>query len=234
MNWQAKVPPFDSQYSFSPYTDAQDCLCEALAHTFFSLTGIRVSPRFWAYTSNTTINGNTTANVMATVNQVGFVLYEDWPTPANFSWAEYYTPTPKEIWDKANKDWKFTLIPPNINQTPLFTLLDFTTTNHAVEQLTVGAHPDHYFDSEPGGAIKTLLQPIVSQHSLSVKNTKEMKLTTSPDGKTYYLEGDLGKLGFADIASLQKIQTLSSEAPGITNPTVPQKGIFESGIVIHN
>lgn len=61
-----------------------------------------------------------------------------------------------------------------------------------------------------------------------------MKLTIGSDNTTYYLEGDKGKIGFADPASFAKIQGLTSEQPQPTNKNVPQIGIFEQGIVIHN
>ena len=78
------------------------------------------------------------------------------------------------------------------------------------------------------------------QTILTPKGTKSMQLTIGADGKTFYLEGDLGKLGFADPASFDKIKSLTSQGAEVTNaipptnPNVPIVGIFEQGIVIHN
>lgn len=167
--WLPLKPPFDSQYSVGTATDSNSCVSQSIVHIIEMLQGnkYRWSPRAVAYFSATTIQGNSETNVLDSVNKVGLIPYDLWPDLDKFTWAEYYTPVPKEIWKQAIPI-TISIIPPDINKSPLWTILDFGATNHAVAQLTIGKPHDLYFDSEPGGEVKTIYQPIISQHSIKI------------------------------------------------------------------
>lgn len=167
--WLPTIPPYESQYSILTATDSMSCLCESLCHIIYMLTGFRASPRALAYFSATTINGNSIANVLDSINKVGVIPYNLWPNPDTFTWSEFYTPVPKAVWQQAIAI-NVSMIAPDIHKSPLWTILNFTKSDHAVAQLTIGKAHDLYFDSEPGDAVKTIYQPIVSQHSIIINH----------------------------------------------------------------
>lgn len=167
--WLPYIPAYTSQYSVATATDSESCVSHSIVAILEMLLGnrFRFSPRAVAYFSATTIEGNTLANVLDSVNKVGLIPYALWPTPDHFTWAEYYTPVPKEIWQQAIKV-DVSMIPADILKSPLWTILDFGTNNHVVAQLTINKPHNLYFDSETGDPVKTIYQPTVSQHSLKI------------------------------------------------------------------
>lgn len=60
-----------------------------------------------------------------------------------------------------------------------------------------------------------------------------LKVTMNADGKTVYIEGEKGKLGLADEASLKLLSSLTSDPPVASDPKVPQIGILEQGFNVH-
>ncbi len=60
-----------------------------------------------------------------------------------------------------------------------------------------------------------------------------VKLTTSEDGKTFYIEGDKGKVGIADPASLELIQSITSEQSVTTDPNVLEVQTLSQGFVLN-
>lgn len=186
--WLPYIPPYDSQYSQGTATDSNSCVSQSLVHIIEMLQGnkFRWSPRALAYFSATTIEGNSLANVLDSVNKVGLIPYDLWPTPDKFTWPEYYTPVPKEVWSQA-VPIKVEMIPPDIMKSPLWTSLDFKTTRHEVAQLTIGRDHDLYFDSEPGPAVKNIWETIISQHSIKLIDTPMLPMLI----KTQNFKGEL-------------------------------------------
>lgn len=61
----------------------------------------------------------------------------------------------------------------------------------------------------------------------------KVNLTTSQDGKTFFIEGDKGKIGIADLASLALIQSITSEQPQVTSGGVPEVETLSQGFIIN-
>jgi hypothetical protein len=155
MNWTAKCPPWESQYSANTHTDAEDCVSESLCHIIYMLTGRRYSPRALAYLSNTTPNGNYTGVVLAAANG-GLIPYELWPTPDSFTWETYYAAIPPEVLARGEK-LGLSLVPADLDVSPLWTEIAWgagtpAQESHMVAQIDAG----EYFDSELGAPIKPL------------------------------------------------------------------------------
>lgn len=109
-DWTAYLPTGETQRSH--YVDSQACVtfsCLNVLETQYKfLTGreINFSDRFIAKLSGTTSQGNSVQKVLDTINTYGLVLESDWPAPANFTWASYYSDIPQSVLDKANKNFK--------------------------------------------------------------------------------------------------------------------------------
>ena len=168
-DWTSVAPPWETQYSIPNHLDAQDCTSESFVHIVEMLQGntMRYSPRALAKMSGNTPNGNTWGNVINAACLYGLIPYALWPTPDTFTWAEYYADIPAEIQKQAVRVIAQT-IPPNLNESPLWTILQFPTTTHSVAQI----NQTQYFDSETGAPIKTIAQPIVVQASIKLLPNK--------------------------------------------------------------
>lgn len=176
MDWTNKVPPYDSQYSATTHTDAQDCVEESLCHILYMITGVRYSPRALGYLTNVTPLGSSVDEALKAANNNGLILYDLWPTPDSFTWESYYAPIPQNIL-ATGTSLGLELIPADLNKSPLWTEISLgfdspgvIATKHMVAQI----NDTQYFDSEQGAPIKsfTTTTPILYQTSLLI--TKKM------------------------------------------------------------
>ena len=109
-DWTVYLPTGEVQYSH--YADSMACVtfsCLNVLETQYKfLTGreINFSDRFIAKVSGTTQQGNSVQRVLDAINTYGLVLEEDYPAPKDFTWDEYYSEIPPEIFAKANKTLK--------------------------------------------------------------------------------------------------------------------------------
>jgi hypothetical protein len=167
-DWTAKCPPFDTQFSEPTLTDIDNCVEESISHIMYALTGYRVSPRALSalmYRDGTlTKAGSDVTDCVNAVNKYGFILYDDWPTPQSFTYAQYLELPPPEVLAKAFKV-NLSLVPPDLNVSPLWTETGSTSLAHMVMQI----NETQYFDSEPGGAIKPFNNPIYYQTSVKIQ-----------------------------------------------------------------
>lgn len=139
------------------------------------LTGFDGSPRALAKLSGTTEQGNSKNKVLETANEYGLIPYEAWSTPEDFEWntpgnsiPDYYEEIPREILWQAKKV-KIELIHPNLNKSPLWTIIQFPNGQaHGVCQI----NEREYFDSEEGAEVKPLDYmgaKVIYQTSIKVK-----------------------------------------------------------------
>ncbi len=172
-DWINKIPPFDSQ--FSNGVDAFDCVEESLCHIVYMMTGFRASPRALGYLlfrdGKLNTNGSSILDALAYANKYGLILYEAWPTPANFTWASYYAPVPPETLLNA-KFFDLSLVDPNLDISPIWQELSFPHPLGSVFHWVAKINNFQYFDSEPFGAIKPLTYGgavELSSHSIKLK-----------------------------------------------------------------
>ena len=173
MDWTSKIPPWESQYSATTHTDAEDCIAESLCHIVYMLTGVRYSPRALALMSGTTEAGNDVNDVLKFANTKGLIPYDLWPTPDSFTWDSYYASIPANILAQAQK-LNITLIPADLTKSPIWTELEWGAnlaipTRHMVAQI----NDTQYFDSEIGAPIKPLNYEnaiIAFQTSIKINN----------------------------------------------------------------
>lgn len=177
------LPPWTSQVSVSNRIDAMDCLSESIGNIVYMMTGFDSSPRFTATLSGTTRRGNSLEAVMASMNRDGLLPYELWPTPDQFDWYSYYNAIPQDVKNQAIR-CKVKLIPPDLNKSPLWTILKFPNgILHGVCQINTR----EYFDSELGAEVKPLNYGgavIVSQNSINIKLMIDVKTVKFADNKT--------------------------------------------------
>jgi hypothetical protein len=173
MDWTSKIPPYESQYSATTHTDAQDCIAESLCHIVYMMTGRRYSPRALALMSGTTEAGNDVNDVLEAANTKGLIPYELWPTPDSFTWDSYYAPIPADVLAKAEK-LAITLIAADLDKSPLWTELEWganlpVPTRHMVAQISA----TQYFDSEQGAPIKPITyENAIIAYKTSIKINK--------------------------------------------------------------
>lgn len=164
-DWRQYCPYWDGQFSVVTHADALDCTAEAFCHIVYMLTRVRVSPRALAVDARLDILQNRTfAHVLTVVNKVGLVLYSDCPSPTNFTMQSYYAP----LTASENKHFpvKASLLPPDLNVSPIWTQLQFggnlaVPTEHCVALVyidPVDINKDIYYDSEVGAPLKTIGQ----------------------------------------------------------------------------
>ena len=103
-DWTPYIPLGENQYS--NMTDSMACVSfsflNVLETTIKFLTGQEVdfSDRFLAKVSNTTIHGNTLGIVADAFRKYGCPLEADYPKPISFTWDEFYTDIPTEVFNK--------------------------------------------------------------------------------------------------------------------------------------
>ena len=164
-DWSNELPPYETQYATSSNEDMENCMEESLVHCIEMLQGneMQYSPRALAKLAGVTQQGSSRDQALDAVNTYGLIPYYLWPTPAQFDWNSYYAPIPESVLQQAIKV-RVATIPPNLKKSPLWTLLAFTGTNHAVAQINT----TQYFDSELGSPVKTITEPILSQYSIQL------------------------------------------------------------------
>ena len=187
------------------------------------LTGFDASPRALAKLANTTNQGNSEYNILGAVKKYGLIPYPLWPSPDDFDWNLYYQDIPQNILTQATfVDVKE--IPADLNKSPLWTILRFPNGNqHGVCQI----NSTQYFDSEQGDEVKDLTYGgavVISQSSLQV-TLHTMNLVD--DNGTFYIVGDIGKIGIADPSTLAKFQKVTSQTNNASTVGVPQVGVFK-------
>ena len=186
-DWSNNVPPWTNQYDVKSRTDVQDCASESIINVIYMLTGFDASPRALAKLSGTTLQGNSTANIINTINKYGLIPYELWPTPSDFDWKTYYDTIPQEVLNRAIP-CRISLVAASLDVSPLWTEIAWglnlpVPTRHMVAQL----NETEYFDSEQGSPIKPLNYEgaeIVYQTSLNIKLMITCKTVKFADGKT--------------------------------------------------
>jgi len=156
MDWTSKCPPYDSQYSATTHTDAQDCVEESFCHIAFMLTGKRYSPRALAYLTPVVPTGSSVSLALMAVKKYGLIPYDLWPTPDSFTWESYYADIPASIIAQADF-YNVKLLAPNLNVSPLWIEIEFGSnlpmpTRHMGAQI----NKTQYFDSERGAPIKNI------------------------------------------------------------------------------
>lgn len=156
-NWTPFVPTYDSQYSATGHTDAEDCVEESLCHVMFCLTGRRYSPRALAMLTQVTPSGSSVAEAIKTANFYGLIPYELWPTPDTFTWESYYQDIPADVLARADK-YVISLVPADLNVSPLWTELEFNpkATLPGPYHMVCQISDSQYFDSEIGAPIKPI------------------------------------------------------------------------------
>ncbi len=170
-NWTGFVPAGENQ--FSNHADSMACVtfsalnCIETQYRFFTGQNINFSDRFIAKLSGTTPQGNTVQNVLDAIRRYGLVLEEEWPTPKNFTWDDYYTPIPPEVLAKAQKydvSYEFGSIDyfKDLKQAPLQMIIVKDDPYHAVEMISLTRQFDSYFPyDEPQASIHSVCKIIL-------------------------------------------------------------------------
>jgi len=179
---------------------------------------VNLSERFLAIMSGTIPGqGNYIAKVFATVEKYGWLENTDCPHPTgNWTNAEYYSfPITPELLAKAlknkecwNIDYKLSM--PNTPQTlnlldtaPLIAWVPQGSPNHFVEILDKNTRFDSYLPYIKGiGSIQNF-------HQFIIKRKDQMKLVKQ--GQTYYVEGNKGYFGIANVEFLNLLVEITDE-----------------------
>ena len=244
-DWIQWLPAGETQ---SKPVETFACVSYSLLHCLetqeYFLTGkrIRYSARWLAKISGTTGAGNYLVSVAQAVQQYGLVREETWPTPANYTWDSFYaepTPTERQIllaegqeWLKTHKfqwEWLTTNLADilqHITQCPL----QVTLPGHAVQNFFTQQEIVNYFDTYLPFS-KTTNRSNLTDAFKPLLTMKLMRLVN--DNGTYYLRGDKGKIGLADIGALNALQEIESTTETGSTQGIPQVGIFESGLTFH-
>lgn len=211
----------------------------------FFLTGQKVnySDRWLAKISGTTMFGNYLVSVAEAIQMFGLVKEESWPKPANYTWESYYAnPTPAQMAALVaeGKEWlrthkfeaeflstdKATILK-HLQQAPLQIVIP----GHAIENFYTQEEAVSYFDSYGEPFKKQTTRSALSDVFKPLLTMKLMRLVN--DNGTYFLVGDKGKIGLADMGVLNTIKMIETvEEVGSTTGTA-QVGIFESGFTFH-
>lgn len=176
---------------------------------------VDLSARFLAIMSGTTPGvGNYASKVFETAFKYGIPDAADCPEPAG-QWtnAEYYGfPITQALLDKAKKfkdEWEMdyktndvTLA--DLKVAPLLAWVPQYTPNHFVEVLDEKTRFDTYQPfRRPLGSVQKFFQFIIE------RKVESMNLVN--DNGTYYLEGEKGKIGIADLPFLNALKTITDK-----------------------
>lgn len=241
-DWTDYLPEGERQWSRE---DSMSCVTFAMLNCIEAqekfLTGktVNYSDRWIAMISGTMRNGNWLQSVADAIAEFGLVREETWPTPSSYTWSEYMArPNATEMtvlkaegaeWKKTH-DFRFGFIETSqdemmkyIQQCPLSIVFP----NHSVANFFNRQEIVNFLDSyEPYR--KQTQRSKLTDAARPVLTMKTMKLVN--DNGTIWLVGDKGKMGFADMESLNFLQALSSEpiengsTAGIPSVKVMQKG----------
>lgn len=246
-NWKTFLPP--GEWQKLGLVDTMACVTFSLLNAIETqekfLTGIQInySDRWIAMMSGTTEQGNYLYKVADTVRKYGLVKEESWPTPSNPTWPSYYAkPSPeKQVELEAegkkwlethqfNWEWITTTlddIQKHLKDTPLQVVIP----GHAIEGFNEVGDTTHYFDSYSPfekttwrGNLSDVLKPKL------IMKGEPLKLVN--DNGTFFLVGEKGKLGFADIESLNLIKSLTDKEETGTTAGIPEVRVVQKGFVI--
>lgn len=246
-DWTAYLP--DGQKQADP-NETWSCVSHSAINSIetqeFFLTGkkIKYSKRWLAKLSGTTNQGNYLTTVAQTVMNYGLVLESSWPAPTGLTFSQYYaepSPVERQIlvaegakWLKTHKiqsDWTSPSkedILQYLKQCPL----QVTVPGHAIENYALNSPQDvvNYLDSYDPFKKQINRSNLFDVYKI-ILTMKLMRLVN--DNGTYYLVGDKGKIGLADMGALNDIKDIESiEEIGDTTG-IPQVGIFETGLTYH-
>lgn len=206
-DWINKIPPFDTQFSEPTLTDIDNCVEISLCNIVYMLTGFRASARTLSALLHRdgllTKAGSRDADAISYANKYGLVPYDFYPTPPSFTYDEYLAVPDQSILSQALK-CQISLLKPDLNVSPLWTETSAGSMAHMVAQI----NPTQYVDSEPGGEIKTFLNPIVYQTSLSVKLTLKSMIT-------FVHKTGTSEYGFLEVTNFTEIYHRGISEPDI-------------------
>jgi hypothetical protein len=207
MDWTDCLGVSESQHSLN--CDSESCVSFAACHVLESqiqfLTGqkVKLSPRFLASVSHTTIAGNTFQNVYNAIVQYGICTEDTWPIPAglNWSWSDFYKTPPPQAYSEAlwfkqqfNVALQAKISPQNLVSAPLWTEVNLGYTTHAVEQINLNTE----LDSEPnlappghGGDTIPYLKPLAP-----VVHYNLLLLTQKVSSNVQFIQNGNGEYGF--------------------------------------
>ena len=235
------IPPSEEKQS-SNYADSMACVtfsalnCIETQYEFFTGQDINFSDRFIANISGTTPQGNSIQNVLDAIRHYGLVLEKDYPTPKNFTWNDYYTSIPPEVFDKAilkpvngispiSYEFGSTDYTKDLKQAPLQMVVLKDNPYHAVEMINLTEEFDSYAPFiKPQQSIhlicKIILKGIPMIEFVHITETTEYGLLVStPVGKQYVpasTEEDLKARGGTKIPLLPDGKIDYSKAREIT------------------
>lgn len=211
----------------------------------FFLTGVRpnYSDRWLAKKSGTTSIGNYLVSVADAVVNFGLVREESWPTPANYTWNQYYanpTPAQEAALLAEGKEWLRThRLQFEFIQTTLADILKFIQQSplqivipgHAIMNFYEQQQIVNYFDSyEPykkqttRSALTDVFKPILTMKSMRLVN----------DNGTIFLVGNQGKLGLEDMDALNFFQLLdNTPIENASTAGIPQIKIMGKTLGVH-
>lgn len=207
-NWSGYLGQSESQHSQE--CDSEACISFSACHVLESqiqfLTGqvVKLSPRFLAYISNTTLAGNTFQKVFNAILQYGICTEDTWPLPmgTGWTWEDFYVPPPPEAFKEAlwfKNQYNITLQgnvnPSNLLYAPLWTEVNLGYTTHAVEQINATEE----LDSEPnlapaghGGDTPPYIKPLAQVVN---QNLLFLTLKNMPNAE-FVQNGATGEYGF--------------------------------------
>ena len=247
-DWTKWLPEGEKQ---SNGIDTMACVSFSLLNCIetqeYFLTGKKVnySDRWLSKISGTTKQGNYLVSVADAVNQYGLVSEESWRQPDlnNYTWEQYYAePSPAkhqkllaegQEWLKTHRlqyEWLTTDRDEILKQLKQCAL-QICIPGHAIMNFYSYVDVIKFFDSyspylkeAQRSELTNVFKPYLTIMDLQLIN----------DNGTIYLVGDKGKLGFADMESLNLIKSLTSkEIPNGSTTGVPQVKIMEKGYTIH-
>lgn len=246
-NWTQWLPPGERQSN--GITDTMACVsfsvlsCIETQEYFLTGKQINYSDRWLAKLSGTTHAGNYLITVAQTIALYGLVKEESWPVPPNYTWDSYYAePTPAQKaallaegqeWLKTHKfEFEFLttdkdVILKHIEQSPLQIVIP----GHAIENFYTQQDVVNYFDSYGEPFKKQTARSTLTDVFKPLLTMKLMRLVN--DNGTYYLVGDKGKIGLADLGALNDIKAIESVEETGSTTGIPQVGIFETGLTYH-
>ena len=235
-DWTPFVPPYDSQYSATTHTDAQDCVEESFCHIVYMLTGKRYSPRALGYLTPVSPTGSSVEQCIEAVKAYGLIPYDLWPTPDSFTWESYYADIPASVLAQADY-YDVSLIPPNLEVSPLWTELVFGVASPGVipeQHMAAQINQTQYFDSETGNPIKPLsgATSIAYQTSMALNAIINHMQLVKDNGTTYLVATDNSfKIGIGDPATLSIFGDEKVSDGSTAN--IPQTGTLATGVIYH-
>jgi hypothetical protein len=247
-NWKPYCPYGENQWSNK--ADSMACATfsalNCLETQEFYFTGVQknYSDRWIAKMSGTTHEGNYLYKVVDAVREFGLVLESDYPTPASFTFDEYYADIPEPLlselkakgkeWLKTHEvayEW-LTVNDWNLDHHLKHAPIQVVIPGHAVEGVNSPNDTMDYFDSyEPYN--KNVPVSSLSDALKIVLTIKGDPMKLINDNGTIFLVGEKGKIGFADKDSLDVFMSITDIIENGDTSGLVQKQIIERGFVVH-